>query len=66
MKSVDPVAVQVLSDALEAAGIVFRVDNAGISSLLPLPGIFESRVMVEADDLAAAKQILSDLGMADD
>jgi flagellar biosynthesis/type III secretory pathway M-ring protein FliF/YscJ len=66
MKSVDQVSVQVLSDALEAAGIAFRVDNAGISSLMPLPGLFEARVMVEADDLAAAERILADLGMADD
>jgi len=65
-KTGDPVALQVLSDALQGAGIVFRIDDAGMSSLLPLPGIFESRVMVEADDMAAAERILADLGMEHD
>jgi len=66
MKSVDPVSVQVLCDALEEAKIAFRVDNAGISSLMPLPGLFETRVMVEDDDQVAAERILADLGMAND
>jgi len=60
----DPVALQVLCDALGERRIPFRVDHAGIHALLPLPGLIDVHVMVDDDDADAAKRILDDLGMA--
>ncbi len=57
----DPVSIQILSDALESRQIVFRIDNAGMNALMPLPTVMDARVLVAEDDLPAAELILSDL-----
>lgn len=62
----DPVALQVLTDALSERGIDFRVEDAGMHALLPLTGIFDARVMVTEDDEAPARRILDDLGVTHD
>ena len=64
-KLTDPVALQVLIDALAERGIDFRVEDAGMRALLPLPGIFDARVMVAEADEAAAQRILDDLEIVD-
>jgi len=60
-KIADPVLLQILCDALGERGIGFRVDNAGMNALLPLPGVMDARVMVGDDDIKAARQVLADL-----
>jgi len=60
-KLTDPVALQVLTDALNERGIEFRVEDAGMHALLPLTGIFDARVMVADDDELPARRILDDL-----
>lgn len=65
-KADNPVALQALCDALSDQGIGFRVDGAGMSSLMPLTGLFDARIMVEEQDEAAALAVLRDLGMNDD
>jgi len=62
-KLADPVALQVLADALEAAGVGFRIEDAGMRALLPLPGVMDARVMVEDAGVPAARRVLRDLGM---
>ncbi len=62
-KLADPVALQVLADALEAAGVNFRIEDAGMRALLPLPGVVDARVMVEDEDAELARRVLRDLGM---
>ncbi len=37
----DPVMVQILCDALAARCIEYRVENAGMNALMPLPGSLE-------------------------
>lgn len=59
----DPVSLQVLGDALDARHIRYAADHAGMRTLLPLPGVMDVHVMVEAQDLAAARRILIDLGL---
>jgi len=63
LKLSDPVSLQILSDALEARHINFRVENAGMNALMPLPTVMDARVLVEENDQAAAKLILHDLEM---
>jgi len=60
-KIADPVLLQILCDALEERGIGFRVDDAGMNALLPLPGVMDARVMVVEEDIEAARQVLDDL-----
>jgi len=57
----DPVSLQVLSDALTECGIGFRVDNAGMHALMPLPDVMDIRIFVEAEDMEAAQRIVEDL-----
>jgi len=57
----DPVSLQVLCDALNDRGISFRVDNAGMHALMPLPDVMDIRIFVEAEDMAAAQRIVEDL-----
>jgi len=57
----DPVELQVLCDALRARGIAYNVDHAGMHDLMPLPNVMDVRLMVEAEDLTAARNILTDL-----
>ncbi|ATX82083.1 Putative signal transducing protein [Mariprofundus ferrinatatus] len=61
LKISDQVLLQVISDALTSRSIRFRVENAGMQALMPLPGIMDARILVEEDDLSAAALILQDL-----
>jgi len=61
-KIADPVLLQVLCDALRERGIQFQVDDAGMNALLPVPGLMDARIMVEDEDLIAARRVLHDLG----
>jgi len=61
----DPVALQVLCDALDERGVEYRVDDAGMRALMPLPGITDARVLVHDADMAAADAVLRDLNLAD-
>jgi hypothetical protein len=61
----DPVSLQILCDALEERAIIFRVDNAGMNALMPLPGVMDARILVEEDDLKAAELIVRDLEMGE-
>ena len=53
--------LQILCDLLESAEIGYRVEGAGMNSLLPLPGLIEARVLVGEQDMEAAKDILADI-----
>jgi len=57
----DQIGLQILCDLLESEGIAFRVDGAGMNSLMPLPGLIEARVLVNDFDMEAAKQVLSEM-----
>jgi len=59
----DPVSLQIFCDALTDRAIVFRVDNAGMYALMPLPGVMDARILVEESDLSAARLVLDDLDM---
>ena len=59
----NPVSLQILCDALTEREIIFRVDNAGMNALMPLPGVMDARILVEESDLQAAELILRDLEM---
>ena len=61
MRVNDPVELQVLCNALRARGIAYSVDHAGMHGLMPLPDIMDVRLMVEAEDMTAARQVLTDL-----
>jgi len=61
----DPVSLQILCDVLAERSIVFRVDNAGMNALMPLPGVMDARVLVEDNDLKLAELILRDLEMSE-
>jgi len=60
-KITDMVALQILCDVLDEKGIEYRVDDAGMHALMPLPGITDARVMVHGADMEAAEQVLRDL-----
>lgn len=53
--------LQILCDLLESAGIGYRVEGAGMNSLLPLPGLIEARILIEDKDYEAAQMILADI-----
>jgi len=57
----DPVSLQIACDALEDNNIAFTVENAGMNALMPLPELMDARLLVAADDEAAARQIIVDL-----
>ena len=57
----DQLQLQILCDALADRGIVCQVDNQGINALMPVPGLFEARLMVAENDLEQARQVLADL-----
>jgi Putative prokaryotic signal transducing protein len=59
----DTVSLQALADALSDFGIAYRVDNAGMHALMPLPDIMDMRVFVDAAALDAARRIVRDLGL---
>jgi hypothetical protein len=57
----DQISLQILCDLLESAEIIFRVEGAGMNSLLPLPGLIEARILVEDKDFEMAQAILTDI-----
>ncbi len=59
----DPVSLQALADTLTDFGIGYRVDNAGMHALMPLPDVMDMRIFVADGDFAAACRIARDLGM---
>lgn len=59
----DTVSMQALSDALRDFGIDYRVDNAGMHALLPLPDVMDMRIFVHTADLDEARRIVRDLGL---
>ena len=61
----DPVSLQILCDALAERAIIFRVDNAGMNALMPLPVVMDARILVEERDLTAAELIVRDLEMGE-
>lgn len=61
----DPISQQALCEALADRGIACRVDNAGMHALMPLPDVMDMRVFVDEHDFVAARQVLSDLGLAE-
>jgi len=63
LKISDPVLLQILTDALESKNIIFRVENAGMNALMPLPSVMDARVLVAEEDRVAAKLVLRDLEM---
>jgi len=65
VKLIDMVALQILCDTLDERGIEYRVDDAGMRALMPLPGITDARVMVHGADMEAAEQVLRDLNIGD-
>jgi len=61
IKLSDPVTIQILRDTLESRKIIFRIDNAGMNALMPLPTVMDARVMVAEEDKMAADLIIQDL-----
>ncbi len=61
----DPVSLQILCDALAEQSIIFRVDNAGMNALMPLPVVIDARILVEESNLEASQLILNDLEMGE-
>jgi len=61
LKLSNPVSLQILSDVLESKNILFRVENAGMNALMPLPTVMDARVLVAEEDQVAAEQIVQDL-----
>jgi len=57
----DPVLLQILCDALASREIVYRVENAGMNALMPLPGVMDARVLVVEREYDAAQLVLQDL-----
>jgi len=62
----DQITLQILCDLLESGGIGYRVEGAGMNSLMPLPGLIEARVLVEDRDVEAALGLLSDIEKGED
>jgi len=57
----DQISLQILCDLLESGGISYRVEGAGMNSLMPLPGLIEARVLVDDGDMDEAGGILAEI-----
>jgi hypothetical protein len=57
----DQISLQILCDLLGSGGIGYRVEGAGMNSILPLPGLIEARVLVDEQDMAAAQSVLAEM-----
>lgn len=57
----DQISLQILCDLLESGGIEFRVEGAGMNSLMPLPGLIEARVFVDEGDFKEAEEIRTEI-----
>ncbi len=60
----DPVAASMLGDALAQRRIDYRIENAGISALMP--GVMHVRVLVCERDYDAAMQLLRELNLLEE
>ncbi len=60
----DQISLQILCDLLESGGIAYRVEGAGMNSLMPLPGLIEARVLVDEQYMEEAERILADIEKA--
>jgi len=61
----DAISLQILGDALDDLAIAYRVDNAGMHALMPLPDVMDMRVFVDDLDMTAAQQVVRDLNLGD-
>jgi len=59
----DAVRLHALTDALDDLAIDYRVDNAGMHALMPLPDVMDMRIFVTDESLDAAQQAVRDLGL---
>jgi len=57
----DQISLQILCDLLESGGIAYRVEGAGMNSLMPLPGLIEARVLVHEQDMEEAEGLLAEI-----
>ena len=57
----DQISLQILCDLLESGGIAYRVEGAGMNSLMPLPGLIEARVLVHEQDMKEAGGLLAEI-----
>ena len=57
----DSISLQALGDALDGINIEYRVYNAGMHALMPLPDVMDMRVYVSQADMDAARQVVRDL-----
>jgi hypothetical protein len=57
----DQISLQILCDLLESIGVNYRVEGAGMNSLLPLPGLIEARVLVDEQNMAVAQSVLAEM-----
>ena len=60
----DQVTLQILSDLLDSGGFKYRVEGAGMNSLMPLTGVIEARIMVDEEDFGLAQGLLADMESA--
>lgn len=64
MRSNDPVTISFVEALLRDAGLTFFVADRNMSVIEGSIGILPRRVMVSADDIAAARRLLADAGIA--
>ena len=60
----DPVLVSAVGALLDGAGIHYVVLDQNMSVIEGSLGILPRRIMVAADDVAAARRVVSDAGLA--
>jgi hypothetical protein len=60
----DQVTLQIICDLLESGGFNYRVEGAGMNSLMPLPGLIEARILVDDEDIGLAQGLLADMESA--
>jgi len=60
----DQVTLQIICDLLESGGFQYRVEGAGMNSLMPLTGLIEARIMVDEEDFELAQGLLADMESA--
>lgn len=60
----DPVLVSAIGALLDGAGIHYMVLDQNMSVIEGSLGILPRRIMVAADDVAAARRVVSDAGLA--
>ena len=63
LRTTDPVLISFVDALLSDAGIPHQVLDTNMSVLEGSIGIFARRIVVDVDDLTAAKRILIDAGL---